>query len=80
MDLTKYTIQRTVYTSFDLLSDIGGLRDILILFGGAIFSVVQGNGFLVMILGSQWTFDHSSPPDKSIKNPLNQKLKRISER
>ena len=33
MDLNKYTIDRTVYTSLDWLGDVGGLMDILFLIG-----------------------------------------------
>ena len=46
LDLNLYIIQRQVYTTLDLLSDLGGLRDILILFGAVIFERVQGNGFM----------------------------------
>ena len=33
LDLDKYTIERTVYTSLDWLGDVGGLMDILFLIG-----------------------------------------------
>ena len=54
MDLTSYTIQRQVYTSFDLLSDVGGLRDILLLIGALIFDKVQGNISLTTAVGAMF--------------------------
>ena len=33
MDLDKFLIQRTVYTTLDWLGDVGGLMDILFLIG-----------------------------------------------
>ena len=50
MDLDKYFIERTVYTSLDLLGDIGGLMGILITIGNFIYKLIQGNGRAIMMI------------------------------
>jgi len=40
MDLNKYVIERTVYTSLDWLGDVGGLQGILFSIGATILMFI----------------------------------------
>ena len=75
MDLNSYTIQRQVYTSFDFLSDVGGLRDILLLLGGLIFAKVQGNWFMISAFGPIFKVENSKgrgTQHAEASNPINE--------
>lgn len=50
MDLNKYVIERTVYTSLDWLGDVGGLQGILFDIGAMILMFIQGNGLNYLLL------------------------------
>ena len=50
MEMDKYTIERTVYTSLDWLGDVGGLMDILFVIGAFPVMLLQGNGLSFLLL------------------------------
>ena len=50
MDLDKYIIQRTVYTTLDWLGDVGGLMEIMFLIGAYPLMLFQGNGLNFTLL------------------------------
>jgi len=52
MDLSKYVIERTVYTSLDWLGDVGGLMGILFDIGSFIMVLIGGNGLNYLLLST----------------------------
>ena len=81
--MNLYVIQRQVYTSLDLLSDLGGLRDILIIFGAIIFERVQGNGLMLSIVEAIFKVEENTEVESehsSATSSINRRLERIRER
>ena len=52
MNLNKFKIERTVYTTLDWLGDVGGLMGILFDMGGFILMFITGNGLNYMLLSA----------------------------
>ena len=50
MDLTKYFIERKVYTILDVLRDIGGLSGMLFILGRLIVILLSGNGLTYSLM------------------------------
>ena len=50
MNLDKFVIYRTVYTTLDWLGDVGGLMGILFDMGGFLLMFVTGSGLNYMLL------------------------------
>ena len=50
MNLNKFKIERTVYTTLDWLGDVGGLMGILFDMGGFLLMFITGSGLNYMLL------------------------------
>ena len=50
MNLDKFKIVRTVYTTLDWLGDVGGLMGILFDMGGFLLMFITGSGLNYMLL------------------------------
>ena len=78
MDLDKYEINRTVYTSLDMLGDIGGLLGILFDIGSILIMFITGNGLNYLLIShifkeeTDTSFEHSQG--------FNSRLKQLSDR
>jgi len=80
MNMNKYKIGRTVYTTLDWLGDVGGLMGILFDIGGFLLMFISGNGLNYMLL--QTIFKDEAPRAESStdRSETDEKLDQISKR
>ena len=78
MNLNKSIIKRDVYTSFDMLGDIGGLMGILFDFGKIIIIFITGNGLNFMIISQMFKEETDAPFDRT--KGINGRLRQLSKR
>ena len=65
MNLDKTVIERTVYTSLDLLGDVGGLMGTLFGVGSILMMFITGNGLNYMLISYMFKEETDTKLDRS---------------